>query len=209
MSCQQVQASKKVMKVDSLPSNHHLIKLAKEIRSIYEEYKGKKSLNKHKWRNMFIEPEPFGCNWLRLNKPLVYEKLLSAGRLASEVLNEHGFKVVKEPSAKQMTVEIQYANSVGNKMLNSPFSIYRNNSNYGNHKVHSLEIYLETEGVGGEFNLYNIYENCEFKLEKQYSVHSNYDESAIIMYDGELWHNQSFIKGGRLVMISFDILREQ
>ena len=200
--------SKKVMLVDSLSSKHRLVELSKEIRAIYEEYKGKKSLDKHKWRTMFIEPEPLGCNWLYINKPLVYEKLLGAGRLAAQILNEHGFKVVSEPTAKQMTVEIQYAHSVGNKILNSPFQIYRNNCNYGNRKVHSLELYLETEGVGGEFNLYNIYENCEFKLEKQYSIHSNYDENAIIMYDGELWHNQSFIKGGRLVMISFDILRE-
>ena len=198
--------SKKVMKVNSLPCKHRLVELSKEIRSIYEEYKGKKSLNKHKWRNMFIEPEPFGCNWLFHKKSLVYEKLLGAGRLAAQVLNEHGFKVVSEPTAKQMTVEIQYAHSIDNKMLNCPFNIYRNNDSYGRRRVHSLEIYLDTEGVGGEFNVYNLDSQYNFKLEKQYSVHSNYDESAIVMYDGDLWHNQSFIKGGRLVMISFDIL---
>ena len=198
--------SKKVMLVDSLSSKHRLVELAKEIRAIYEEYKGKKSLDKHKWRTMFIEPEHSSCNWLMKNKPLVYEKLLGAGRLAAQILNEHGFNVVSEPTAKQMTVEIQYAHSVRNKILNSPFSIYRNNSDYGYHKVHSLELYLETDAQGGNFNVYNLDNKYDFKLEKQFSIHSNYDENAIVMYDGELWHNQSFIKGGRFVMISFDIL---
>ena len=200
--------SKKIMLVDSLSSKHRLVELSKEIRAIYEEYKGKKALDKHKWRTMFIEPEPYGCNWLYMNKPLVYEKLLAAGRLAAQILNEHGFKVVSEPTAKQMTVEIQYAHSVNNKVLNSPFQIYRNNSDYGNRKVHSLELYLETDAQGGNFNVYNLDNHYDFKLEKQFSIHSNYDENSIIMYDGNLWHNQSFIKGGIFVMISFDILRE-